>query len=82
VLGASSNLGLKPPSPGKEPGARYMAEVLRKHGLVSRLKADDAGTVVPPKYDSAIGPATKIRNAAAIREYSLELAGRDLRPGT
>jgi arginase len=76
VLGAPSNLGLKPPSPGKEPGARYMAEVLRKHGLVSRLKAEDAGTVVAPKYETAIDPTTKIRNAAAIREYSLGLAGR------
>jgi arginase len=53
-----------------------MAEVLRKYGLVSRLKAEDAGTVIPPKYEPAIDPATKVRNAAAIREYSLELAGR------
>ena len=31
VMGAPSNLGLKPPSPGKEPGVRYMAQVLREH---------------------------------------------------
>jgi arginase len=76
VLGAPSNLGLKPPAPGKEPGARYMAEVLREQGLVARLKAEDAGTVVPPKYVLTIDPSTKIRNAAAIREYSIQLANR------
>jgi arginase len=76
VLGAPSNLGLKPPSPGKEPGVRYMAQVLREHGLISRLQAEDDGTVIPPKYESTIDPSAKIRNAAAIREYSIQLADR------
>jgi arginase len=76
VVGAPSNLGLKPPSTGKEPGVRYMAEVLREHGLISRLHAEDGGTVIPPKYESAIDPSAKIRNAAAIREYSIQLADR------
>jgi len=76
VLGAPSNLGLKPPSPEKEPGVRYMARALREHGLTSRLHAKDAGTVIPPKYESTIDPSTKIRNTAAIREYSIQLAGR------
>jgi arginase len=53
-----------------------MAQVLREHGLVSRLHAKDAGTVIPPKYESTIDPSTKIRNVAAIREYSIQLAGR------
>ncbi len=76
VLGAPSNLGLKPPSTGKEPGVRSMAQVLREHGVVSRLQAEDAGTVVPPTYGSIIDPSTKIRNAPAIREYSIQLADR------
>jgi arginase len=76
VLGAPSNLGLKPPSPGKEPGVRLMAQVLRERGVVSRLRAEDAGTVIPPKYGSTIDPSTKIRNAPAIREYSIQLADR------
>jgi arginase len=76
VLGAPSNLGLKPSSPGQKPGVQYMAQVLREHGLVSRLDAKDAGTVTPPKYESTIDPSTKIRNVAAIREYSIQLAGR------
>ena len=76
VLGAPSNLGLKPSSPGREPGVRYMAQALRDHGLVSRLHAKDSGTVIPSKYESTIDPATKIRNIAAIREYSIQLADR------
>jgi hypothetical protein len=76
VLGAPSNLGLKPSSSGQEPGVQYMAQVLREHGLVSRLHAKDAGTVIPPKYESTIDPSTKIRNVATIREYSIQLAGR------
>jgi arginase len=76
VVGAPSNLGLKPPSRAKEPGVRYMAQVLREQGLVSRLQAEDAGTVNPPKYGSTIDPSAKIRNAAAIREYSIQLADR------
>jgi len=76
VLGAPSNLGLKPPSPGKEPGVRYMADALREHGLVARLHAEDAGTVIPPKYAATIDPSTRIRNASAIREYSIQLADR------
>ncbi len=76
VLGAPSNLGLKPSSPGKEPGVRYMAKALREHGIVQRLHAEDGGDVIPPKYGSTIDPSTRLRNALAIREYSILLADR------
>jgi arginase len=76
VLDAPSNLGLKPPSPGQEPGVKDMPAVLRAHGIMQRLGAEDAGSVVPPAYASAIDPAIKVRNAAGIRDYSLQLADR------
>jgi arginase len=76
ILDAPSNLGLKPPTPGKEPGVRGMAGALRAHGVVKRLQAEDAGVVVPPAYSAAIDPTAKVRNATAIRDYSLQLAGR------
>jgi arginase len=76
ILDAPSNLGLMPPSPGKEPGVKLMAQALRAHGIVSRLSAEDAGEVVPPKCNPAIDPTTKIRNPAAIRAYSVQLADR------
>jgi arginase len=76
VLDAPSNLGLKPPSPGQEPGVKNMPGVLRAHGVIQRLRAEDAGSVVPPAYASAIDPAVKVRNAVGIRDYSQQLANR------
>jgi arginase len=76
VLDAPSNLGLKPPSPGQEPGVKNMPGVLRAHGIIQRLRTEDAGSVVPPAYASAIDPAIKVRNAKGIRDYSLQLADR------
>jgi arginase len=76
VLDAPSNLGLKPPSPGQEPGVKNMPAVLRAHGIIQRLRAEDAGSVVPPAYASAIDPAIEVRNAGGIRDYSLQLADR------
>src|SRR3984957_14468524 len=76
VLDAPSNLGLKPPSPGKEPGVKNMPAALRAHGIVQRLRAEDAGAVVPPAYIGAIDPETGVRNARQIRDYSLLLAER------
>jgi arginase len=76
ILDAPSNLGLKPPSPGKEPGVKNMPGALRAHGIVQRLRAENAGAVVPAAYDSAIDPAIRVRNAKEIRNYSLLLADR------
>jgi arginase len=76
ILDAPSNLGLKPPSPGKEPGVKNMPGALRAHGIVQRLRAKDAGTVVPPTYDSAVDPVIRVRNAKQVRNYSLLLADR------
>jgi len=48
LIEAPSNLGLAPPAPGKEPGARRMARVLRQLGLRTALGAADGGEVVMP----------------------------------
>jgi GNAT superfamily N-acetyltransferase len=39
ILDAPSNLGLKPPAEGKEPGVKWMAQAIRSRGLVQRLGA-------------------------------------------
>ena len=39
VLDAPSNLGLRPPRPGAEPGCKRLAGVLRARGIVARLGA-------------------------------------------
>ena len=76
VLDAPSNLGLRPPQEGREPGVRRMAAALRARGLVSRLGAESAGEVTPPSYAPALDPITQVRNAGTIRNYSHALAGR------
>lgn len=74
VLDAPTNLGLKPPAPGREPGVRRMPDVLRTHGLIERLGAEDAGRVPAPPYSPERDPDTRVRNAPAIARYSVELA--------
>jgi arginase len=51
-----------------------MASRLRELGLRERLGAVDAGAVVPPPYSPERDPATGIRNARAIADYSVALA--------
>src|SRR5215211_6095097 len=74
LIEAPSNLGLAPPAPDKDPGARRMAPVLRDLGLRTVLGAVDAGEVVPPAYSAERETSTGIRNARAIADYSVTLA--------
>ena len=74
LLDAPSNLGLAPPAPNREPGVRRMADCLRDLRLRERLGAIDAGRVVPPSYDPERDPATGIRNAREIADYTITLA--------
>jgi arginase len=69
-------LGLRPPAPGRVPGARRLPEALRAHRLVERLRASDAGLVEPPPYSPELDPVTGVRNGAAIGGYSVALADR------
>ena len=75
LIEAPSNLGLAPPAPGKEPGARRMARVLRELGIRTALGALDGGEVVPPAYNANRDAATGIRNVREIADYSVTLAG-------
>lgn len=74
LIEAPSNLGLAPPAPGREPGVRHMARVLRELGLGRRLEAVDGGILAPPDYDTERDPVTGIRNVRGIADYSLALA--------
>ncbi|GCE15606.1 arginase family protein [Tengunoibacter tsumagoiensis] len=75
ILDAPSNLGLRPPEPGLVPGVYKLAGALRDKGLVSRLRANDGGVVVPPRYLPAWDGKT-LRNAQGLISYSLRLADR------
>jgi arginase len=76
VLDAPSVLGLRPPAPGRVPGARRLPEALRGNRLVERLGATDAGRVEPPPYSPEVDPVTGVRNGAVIPGYSVALADR------
>jgi arginase len=71
VLDAPSNLGLRPPAPGVEPGVRGLAGALRALDVVARLRAADAGRVEAPAYSFSMD-----RNRVAIAGYTRELAER------
>jgi arginase len=74
LIDAPSNLGLAPPAPLEEPGARRMAARLRELGLRERLGAVETHELAPPTYSPERDHATGIRNARAIAEYSVALA--------
>jgi arginase len=76
VLDAPSNLGLRPPRPGAEPGVWGLARSLRARGLVERLAAEDGGAVERLPYSPAPDPETGYRNGAAIGRFSLALSER------
>jgi arginase family enzyme len=69
-------LGLRPPAPGKVPGARRLPEALRRHRLLERLGAADAGRVEPPPYRPDIDPASGVRNGDTLPGYTIALADR------
>jgi arginase len=76
IIEAPSNLGLKPPRPGAEPGVRRLPEALAAAGLPSALSARWGGRLAPPPYAADVDPETGIRNAAALARYAVTLADR------
>lgn len=76
VLSAPSNLGLRPPPSGGEPGVREMPAALLKQNLLDLLGATNAGVVEPPPYEPTIDPDTGVRNVDSLRNYTTELAER------
>jgi arginase len=78
LIGAPSNLGLRPPQETSVPGTAKAPEALREAGLHRRLLARggiDAGTVIAPRYvdDRQEG---RLRNHDAIIAYSRKLGER------
>jgi len=76
VLGAPSNLGLKPYDDGRPRRVDEAPQVYRDLGLIERLGARDLGDVEAPPYVDFDRPPGGTRNEAAIAAYSRTLAGR------
>ena len=75
VLSAPSNLGLRPPEPGGVPGTAKAPEALRATGLHERLRARDAGVVLPGRYvdDDGRRPTGRLRNHDAIVLHAVRM---------
>jgi len=69
-----SNLGLKEPQPGKQPGVNRLPEWLSRHNLHKSINPKNILTVDPPRYSNQKDPETQILNAASLVDYGREQA--------
>jgi arginase len=74
IITAPSNLGLRPPEPGHEPGAWRAPAALLSSGLPARLRPARVVELPRPPYEFEEQPGTRIRNGITIREHALTLA--------
>jgi arginase len=74
IIEAPTNLGLRPPKPGVEPGAWQAPDVLREAGLHDAIRPDEVRTLPRPIYRFERDPTSEFRNGSTIRAYTLELA--------
>lgn len=69
-----SNLGLKEPQPGKEPGVKNLPDWLWKHNLHKLLNPKKIIRLDPPRYSNTRDNETKILNADSLVVYAREQA--------
>jgi arginase len=76
VVGAPSNIGIRPYEDGIARHLDRAPGVLRERGLIRRLGAVDLGDVVPPPYRDYVRPPNRARNQEQVIAYSRSLTGR------
>ena len=76
IVGAPSNIGIRPYDNGEPRLLDRAPEVLRDHGLVERLGAVDLGDVVAPAYRDFVRLPGRARNEHEVAEYRVSLADR------
>lgn len=69
-----SNLGLKEPQPGKEPGVKNLPNWFWKHNLHKAINHNDVLRLDPPRYTNIRETETNILNANALVDYAREQA--------
>ena len=74
LIEAPSNLGLKEPIPGVEPGVKFFPPAMEKEGFAAKAGIKTIVQVAAPKYDGIKDEETGVKNAAKIIEYSRKLA--------
>jgi arginase len=74
IIEAPSNLGLKPPSPGREPGTARAPDALRRAGFHELVSPTCVIHVAAPPYAINENRTVNVRNIATIADYSRKLA--------
>ncbi|TPG34026.1 arginase family protein [Flavobacterium pectinovorum] len=69
-----SNLGLKEPQSGKEPGVKKLPDWLWKHNLHKAIDPKNILRLDPPKYSNIRDTETQILNANSLVDYAREQA--------
>lgn len=69
-----SNLGLKEPQRGKEPGVKRLPDWFQRHNLHKILDPENTLRLDPPKYNNTKDAETQILNANSLIEYAREQA--------
>ena len=70
ILEFPSNLGLKEPFPGKEPGVKNVPDFLKKHNFHSSLNPTNVFRLNPPAYSMALDEISGVRNADQVSKYA------------
>ena len=74
ILEFPSNLGLKEPSQGHEPGVRKLPEWLRQHQFHQLIAPESIRVLPPPPYRMHLDPESTVLNADALAQYAQEEA--------
>jgi arginase len=74
LIEAPSNLGLKEPLPGVEPGVKFFPSAMDKEGFAEVAGIKEKISVIPPSYSTVIDEESKVRNASKIIDYSKQLS--------
>lgn len=69
-----SNLGLREPQPGKEPGVKFLPGWLAQHHFHSMIRPESIQRLEPPKYAGIKDPESGILNVDSLVKYSIEQA--------
>lgn len=74
IIEFPSNLGLKEPSPGQEPGVKRLPEWLRKYNFHNWIAPENIQTLNPPTYHMDLDHESAVLNADAIVQYAKQQA--------
>ena len=74
LVESPSNLGLREPSPGKEPGVKRLPDWLRKQGLHEAIGFEDSIRIDSPSYSPETDKETGILNVDSLVSHALNQA--------